>query len=343
MERAYPFRSWRFLHQGEATVSRRYRSGFTMIELLVVLSIISILVALLIPAVQSARESARRASCCNNMKQIALGMQNYVSVFNAFPAGYVSTIIPVGVTHGAHTRLHGGDDGGPGWSGHVMIFPQMEQQSLYNSININLGLDYPQNLTIRMLRLTNFLCPSDGQMPPSIPIPDSQLGTIRCDMATTNYVLSIGTVRPTCRMCRDNFDGVFGRNIAMPTSAITDGLSNTFGGGERAWKWSAPTLVGVELFSKILDNTFPGKWALGPGYVLATTYKEGFNIDPEALDDDVAELYTVSESFGSLHPGGANFWFCDGSVRFVSETTDIRLIWDYATRGGDPFGAVIHW
>ena len=144
-------------------------------------------------------------------------------------------------------------------------------------------------------------------------------------------------------MCRDQFDGVFGRNLALSPRDIADGLSNTFGGGERAWKWSAPTLGGVVAFSKSLDNGQPGKYALGPAYVLATTFKEGFNIETEELDDPAAQTATFAESFGSLHPGGSLFWFCDGSVRFVQETTDIRILWEFATRAGDPKGAKIHW
>jgi len=144
-------------------------------------------------------------------------------------------------------------------------------------------------------------------------------------------------------MCRDHFDGAFGRNRSLGASDITDGLSQTFGGGERAWKWSAATIYGVAPFSKILDNTQPGKFALGPAYVLGTTFKEGFNIETEKLDDPLREVDTLAESFGSMHPGGSNFWFCDGSVRFIPQTVDIRVLWDYATRAGDPKGAKIHW
>jgi prepilin-type processing-associated H-X9-DG protein len=162
-------------------------------------------------------------------------------------------------------------------------------------------------------------------------------------MAGSNAIMSAGTIRPTCRKCRDTFDGVFGRNVAIGPADITDGLLQTFGGGERAWRWSAATIYGVAPFSKILDNSQPGKFALGPAYVLGTTFKEGFNIETEPLDDAADELNTFAESFGSMHPGGAHFWFCDGSVRFIQSTLDIRVLWDYATRAGDPKGATIHW
>jgi hypothetical protein len=224
-----------------------------------------------------------------------------------------------------------------------MVLPFTEQAPLYNATNLRLTVDYDENSTVRMTSVKSFLCPSDGQLPSVVDIPDFRLNFARCRMATSNYVMSIGTVRPTCRKCRDSYDGVFGRNSSMGPANIVDGLSNTFGGGERAFKWSSPTLMAVEPFSKIVDNSNRGKWALGPAYVLGTTFKEGFNIETETLDDATAETATFAEAFGSLHPDGAFFWFCDGSVRFLRETTDIRILWDFATRAGDPLGAKIHW
>jgi prepilin-type N-terminal cleavage/methylation domain-containing protein/prepilin-type processing-associated H-X9-DG protein len=322
----------------------RHRHGFTLIELLVVLAVIGLLTALLLPAVQAAREAARRIQCSNHMKQVALAMHSYQTALGTFPPGYLSLpLILDGDDHDAHPWIHTGDDIGPGWSGHTLALPFTEQQALYNATNLWVNVDYDQNSTVRLTSVRSFLCPSDGQLPTLVDIPDIQLNYVRIRLAASNYVMSIGTVRPTCRKCRDAYDGVFGRNSAMGPAQIVDGLSNTFGGGERAFKWSSPTLLGVQPFSKVLDNSKPGKWALGPAYVLATTFKEGFNIETEALDDDQAETDTFAEAFGSMHPGGAFFWFCDGSVRFLRDTTDIRLLWDYATRAGDPLGAKIHW
>jgi prepilin-type N-terminal cleavage/methylation domain-containing protein/prepilin-type processing-associated H-X9-DG protein len=333
----------------EETMRRPTRHGLTLIELLVVISIVSVLVALLIPAVQAAREAARRVQCASNLKQIALGMHSYLSTAGTFPPGYLSVVLtswqqalPPGEVSPDGWVI--GDDGGPGWSGHAMILPYVEQRPLYDQLNINLGVDHPANATSIHTSLSVFQCPSDGQFRPLVDVPyqHANLGLI-CKMAGSNAIMSAGTVRPTCRRCRDSFDGVFGRNLATGPADITDGLSQTFGGGERAWKWSAATIYGVAPFSRILDNNRPGKFALGPAYVLGTTFKEGFNIETEALDDSVNELNTFAESFGSLHPGGSHFWFCDGSVRFIRETIDIRELWDDATRAGDPKGAKIHW
>jgi hypothetical protein len=283
------------------------------------------------------------------MKQIALAMNSYVSAIGTFPAGYFSTVLgrdQQAPTPGIGTPASWvvGDDGGPGWSGHSMILPFLEQAPLYDGINLNLGVNQPGNLTSIQIPLGVFRCPSDGLSRSFVDIPSEQDSSVPlCTMATSNFVMSAGTIRPTCRMCRDFFDGVFGRNLSLGPADISDGLSQTFGGGERAWKWSAATVYGVAPFSKILDNSQPGKFALGPAYVLGTTFKEGFNVETEKLDDAVREVNTYAESFGSMHVGGSLFWFCDGSVRFIQQTTDIRILWDFATRAGDPKGAKIHW
>jgi prepilin-type N-terminal cleavage/methylation domain-containing protein/prepilin-type processing-associated H-X9-DG protein len=318
-------------------MTHRTHRGFTLIELVVVVGIIGVLLGLLLPAVQYAREAARRARCAHNLKQIALGMHSYLSAVGTFPPGYVSTILPSPVFY------IGGEDGGPGWSGHALLLPHLEQTSLYNTINFNLAVSRPENTTTVLTSLSVFNCPSDGARQPSVVVPDAKTGAPLAAMATANYVMSAGTVRPTCRVCRDQFDGVFGRDLAIGPAEISDGLSQTFGGGERAWKWAAATAYGVVPQSKMQDHIKPDWFALGPGYVLGTTFKQGFNVCPEPFDDPKDEFYTTAESFGSMHPGGSHFWLCDGSVRFFQDTIDIRLSWDFATRAGDPKWATIHW
>ena len=124
-------------------------------------------------------------------------------------------------------------------------FKQQRSQPLYNALNFYRGVQRPENTTAVTASLAFFMCPSDGARLPTVDVPAETTGKTICTMATGNYVLSIGTVRPTCRVCRDTFDGVFGRDLAIGPADIIDGLSQTFGGGERAWKWSAVAPLGV--------------------------------------------------------------------------------------------------
>ncbi len=129
----------------------RTRRAFTLIELLVVISIIAVLIALLLPAVQAAREAARRASCVNNLKQIGIALHNYHAALNAFPPGYLSLMDPVTF-----------DNDGPGWGWASFSLNQMEGETVYNSINFVLGIEFPANQTSRLTLIGSFLCPSDA-------------------------------------------------------------------------------------------------------------------------------------------------------------------------------------
>ena len=144
------------------------RSAFTLIEIVVVLTIIGILAALILPAVQSARETARRSTCTNNLRQIGLASQNYLGVSNVFPAAF----------------------GGTGYSAHTQFLPYLEQSSLYNAINQNSpeGIDSgSQNLTADSTQLSVFLCPSDAA--PYLPL---GFGGRFGSLASTSYAVNIG-------------------------------------------------------------------------------------------------------------------------------------------------------
>ena len=135
------------------------RRGFTLIELLVVISIIAVLIALLLPAVQSAREAARRSQCVNNLKQLGLGLQNYESAMSKFPPGNVTAMGDVGVTT-LETWT--------GWSPQAMMLPYLEQAPLYNASNFMFACCSDSaranaiNFTVTRTRIATFLCPSDG-------------------------------------------------------------------------------------------------------------------------------------------------------------------------------------
>ena len=153
---------------------RRFRArlGFTLIELLVVIAIIAVLIGLLLPAVQGAREAARRAQCSNNLKQIGLAMHNYHAALDVFPPGYVSR------------TADGTPDGleiGPGWAWGTMILPQLEQQPLYQAVNFSLPITAVDSQTVRTARLSVFWCPSSIGNPAAValsPAPGSPNATI---------------------------------------------------------------------------------------------------------------------------------------------------------------------
>jgi hypothetical protein len=227
------------------------------------------------------------------------------------------------------------DDGGPGWAWGARILPYMEQNDLYDKIDFGEQITAPTMTDVRRTLLPTFVCPTDGTFEPLVDVQEKYTKKVICQIAGANYVGSAGTVRPTCKLCRDNFDGVFGRNRTILPRELQDGLSKTLAVGERASHWSRPVLFGVVPGSKIIDNQQPGLFAAGPAYVLGTTFAEGFNIETEE-EMDHATMGTFAESFGSRHPGGCFFMFCDAGVRFVWDDTDPAVMNALSTRDGRP-------
>jgi len=358
----------------------RKQRGFTLIELLVVIAIIAVLIGLLLPAVQSAREAARRAQCVNNLKQLALALHNYHTGVGAFPPGCVSTTSYPG-------QGVGGLSSWTSWSAQAMLLPYLEQTPIYNAANFNWACcwDSPTadaiNLTAYTTKINSFLCPSDGL---------AGAGNVASYTANINsYSGSIGTT--TLQYPNDgNTNGVFklynpNTNAGLSTNLaeITDGTSNTIAFGEglvgdngktanyRGNGMSgAATVAGAMLLDAKADipsvlqglqscNTFWASgtlvgdttglkqyngqvWAQGErGWTLFNTVVppnsknypwRNCRFDPSCLDCAPEGSSFVNAS--SNHPGGANFAFADGSVKFVRDTIAMLVYMSIGTRNG---------
>lgn len=288
------------------------RRAVTLIEMLVVISIIGLLVALLLPAVQGARDSARRAHCSNNLKQIGLAMLSYQDAQKHFPPGYVSGY------------NNDGDDTGPGWGWCSFILPQMEENAIYRTIHFDLPIEHPMNAA-RVANIQSFFCPTDDTprvwSAKSRDASGKPLATV-CQVAASNYVAMYGTTEPGV-----DGDGMYFRNSKLSLKDVTDGSSKTIAAGERAHQLGNATWVG----SVTGTSLFPDDGGVArpeteasAGMVLGHA---GEGVGPGAPGSDVNQFY-------SLHAAGANFVFVDGHVAFLPATLDVTIFKALATRAG---------
>jgi prepilin-type N-terminal cleavage/methylation domain-containing protein/prepilin-type processing-associated H-X9-DG protein len=315
--------------------NRRRPAGFTLIELLVVIAIIGVLIALLLPAVQSAREAARRAQCTNNLKQLTLALHNYESANGSMPLALFFQL----------------DRNGTFWTSGSFFVPlgqYFENSNIYNAMNFSLNMYVADNTTISGIATNILQCPSDGTISNGFlyPAGAAALDNVPLPMRYSSYGGNAGTwyqlpsnTSPTYDQRVAQLNGILffvgfpaqirpGRS-PVRIADITDGTSNTFAIGERShglvpelerqdWQWWSSGNYGDTIFNtlhpvnpqrKIPNYTSANGWGtcLGGGHS------------------------SIVNSAGSFHPGGANFSFMDGSVKFIKDAIDSWQI------GGDCF------
>ncbi|MFV2090878.1 MAG: DUF1559 domain-containing protein [Pseudomonadales bacterium] len=337
------------MHAFEGRSSTYYRlRGFTLVELLVVIAIIGVLVALLLPAVQAAREAARRMQCVNNEKQIGLALLNYESTRKKFPAGRHGC-------DGSIERIPGCEQVSSversAMSAFVKILPYLEQQQLYALLTSGnqgllrapyeiiwptpLGGDDDRGVPLEVwatpelqkalnTRPDAYVCPSADSEPET----QWQLyDNADFRPATGDYALCMGHRGPTWQRrffpVKVDNSGIFFYIREIAIREIEDGTSNTFFGGEvveshgldstNIWSRAERHLDGMRTTDNPV-NTAPGD----PVFHRKRVSKDG--------------AYRANGAFASRHPGGANFVFGDGRVEFISENIDLETYQAFGSR-----------
>ncbi|MCL2348264.1 MAG: DUF1559 domain-containing protein [Planctomycetaceae bacterium] len=316
---------------------RNIQNGFTLVELLVVIAIIGILMALLIPAIQAARESARRSQCSNNMRQIALAMNTCEGSTKSYPSG--NTVLAAFQPKQDGNNNNGGDtptpatpelkiyDGSIGWP--VFILEYMEQTPLYDRIDTDKlaytfdggpgsgfegkehGDEFNRYAAENMPSI--FSCPSAEQTKP--------LNTQK------DYAVNGGSGKPEQEL--RNMDGVFYCNSATRPSDIKDGLSNTIMILESSHYGTKVTTdaAGKTVTEKACYNPFFWVNQAGQGYVVPYDGENKLRINNRK--DAVLNRAARSE-----HPGGINIAMCDGSVHFLQQKVNFDVYQGLCTRSG---------
>ena len=278
----------------------RSKSGFTLIELMVVTAIIAVLISLLLPAIQSAREAARRTHCEQNLNQLGLGIASYVATHSVLPSGVVNDKGPIQNTAVGYHHS---------WV--VQILPFIGQGNTYNHFDLKMSVYDPANDTVASVTIGTLLCPSVGRN-----------GNGRINYAGCHHDIDAAI--------DVNNHGVLYLNSRVRYDEITDGTTQTILLGEIP---GGPTLGWVSGTRSTLRNTgvpMNQKDSLNPPKGVAGTFSVPTTRD--VIFDTITALAERGEwpvdrtgGFASFHGATCNFLFCDGSVRLLKASIDMRV------------------
>lgn len=322
--------------------SPRVIPGYTIVELLVVIAIIGLLAALLLPAVQYAREAARRASCSNNLRQLGLALYQYQSSVGTFPPYWIHSLLPFYSTHSPYIVNQ--------VSAQTMLLPQLDQRPLYDSINFSapcslfpITTEHSENETAARVVVGVFLCPSDSL-------------TAAQAFGPISYRANAGPCG-ACASPQGMSGGLFTTRGAT-TASVADGLSNTLGFAEklvgspdgspfdprRDWynvsgQPPQTTLLTPTRWVEYCADLFlqvPGFGPSGGSWLVGDDASNLFfaAAPPNPPLTDCATHLAGVLSASSTHPGGVNVSMADGSVRFVSQTINAQVWRALGTRAG---------
>lgn len=281
------------------TAVKTPRSGFTLVELLVVIAIIGVLVALLLPAVQAAREAARRMSCSNNLRQVGIAIHNYHDTLTKLPPGRIMVTSPNGTStvNGVLT----------------LIMPYAEQGNLESRYDYAKGFDHPDNQPAIQTHVKFYVCPSSPGGFRTVTI-QNIFGTVQTTDgkgSVTDYY-AVRNLRDAAGAAVTGILGAADPNFA----AITDGTSNTFWFMEMCGK---PNFIIKGKIQPTIPTDFLwyAPWAGNNGMALNTYSADGLTRPGPCVMNCSNEFQPYS-----FHPGGAMFGFADGSVKLINQTID---------------------
>ena len=295
----------------------RAARGFTLVELLVVIAIIGVLIALLLPAIQAAREAARRVSCVNNLAQLGVALENYQSARNVLPPGTIDKQGPI------HNVPQGYQ-----MSWIVQLLPYIEENVMFKQIDFSVGVYDEKNAQVRAVQLAQFTCPSDpgpnrnGTALPGVKVPLVDNGEPYHPALPGTYALSsyAGCHNDVETPIDVTNNGVLFLNSHIREMDVTDGLTHTIYVGE-----------------KLRDDKDLG-WMSGTratlrnaGTALAPAWTRGVKTDePSEAEAKAGDLFVGG--FGSAHPQVCNFLFGDGRVQSIAKDVELKVLQQLANR-----------